>query len=72
MIHANYIKEAELAFDVLTARELAIYQMGANHGKAIKADEIQPVLSRLEMERHEFNEIGTVSYPVPHKSGAQL
>jgi hypothetical protein len=43
MIHAHYIKEAELTFDGLTARELAIYQMGADHGKSIKADEIQPV-----------------------------
>jgi hypothetical protein len=61
MIHAHYINEAEQTFDGLTARELAIYQMGADHGKSIKADEIQPVLSRLEMERHEFNEVGTVS-----------
>jgi hypothetical protein len=61
MIPAHYIKEAELTFDGLTARELAIYQMAVNHGKSIKADEIQPVLSRLEMERREFNEVGIVS-----------
>jgi hypothetical protein len=61
MIHAHYIKEAELAFDGLTARELAIYQMGADHGKSIKADEIQPVLSNLELELRTLNEAGTVS-----------
>jgi hypothetical protein len=61
MIPAHYIKVVAQTFDGLTARELAIYQMGTDHGKSIKADEIQPFLSRLEMERHEFNEVGTVS-----------
>ena len=61
MTPAHYINEAELTFDGLTARELAIYQMGIDHCKSIKADEIQPVLSRLEMERHEFNEAGAIS-----------
>jgi hypothetical protein len=61
MIPSHYIKEAELTFDGLTARELAIYQMAVNHGKSIKSDEIQPVISRLEMERREFNEVGIVS-----------
>lgn len=61
MIPAHYIKEAELTFDGLTPRELAIYQMGTDHGKSIKADEIQPIISKLEMERHEFNEVGLVS-----------
>jgi hypothetical protein len=61
MIHAHYINEAEQTFDGLTARELAIYQMGADHGKSIKADEIQPVLSNLELELRTLNEAGTVS-----------
>jgi hypothetical protein len=61
MIHAHYINEAKQTFDGLTARELAIYQMGADHGKSIKADEIQPVLSNLELELRTLNEAGTVS-----------
>jgi hypothetical protein len=61
MIPAHHIKEAEQTFDGLTARELAIYQMGADHGKSIKADEIQPVLSNLELELRTLNEAGTVS-----------
>ena len=61
MTPAHYINEAELTFDGLTARELAIYQMGIDHGKSIKADEVQPILSRLEMEQLNFNEVGTVS-----------
>jgi hypothetical protein len=35
--------------------------MGADHGKSIKADEIQPVLSNLELELRTLNEAGTVS-----------
>lgn len=61
MIPAHYITEVEQAFDGLTARELAIYQMGTDHGKSIKADEVQPIISKLEMERHEFDEVGVVS-----------
>jgi hypothetical protein len=61
MTPAHYINEAELTFDGLTARELAIYQMGTDHGKSIKADEVQPILSRLEMEQLNFNEAGVIS-----------
>jgi hypothetical protein len=61
MIPSHYINEAELTFDGLTARELAIYQMGTDHGKSIKADEVQPILSRLEMEQLNFNEAGVIS-----------
>jgi hypothetical protein len=61
MIPAHYINEAELTFDGLTPRELAIYQMGVDHGRDIKADEVQPIISRLEMERANFNEVGMVS-----------
>jgi hypothetical protein len=61
MIPAHYINEAELTFDGLTPRELAIYQMGTDHGKDMKADEVQPIISRLEMERANFNEVGMVS-----------
>lgn len=49
MIPSHYIAEAEQTFDGMTARELAIYQMGVDHGKSIKADECQPIISRLEM-----------------------
>jgi hypothetical protein len=63
MTPAHYINEAELTFDGLTPRELAIYQMGTDHGKDMKADEVQPIISRLEMERANFNEVGTVSRP---------
>ena len=61
MIPAHYITEVERTFDGLTARELAIYQMGTDHGKDMKADEVQPIISRLEMDRHEFNGVGIVS-----------
>jgi len=61
MIPAHYINEVELTFDGLTPRELAIYQMGVDHGRDIKADEVQPIISRLEMERANFNEVGMVS-----------
>jgi hypothetical protein len=61
MIPSPYIIEAEQTFDGLTARELAIYQMGTDHGKSIKADEVQPILSRLEMEQLNFNEAGVIS-----------
>jgi hypothetical protein len=61
MTPAHYINEAELTFDGLTPRELAIYQMGTDHGKDMKADEVQPIISRLEMERANFNEVGMVS-----------
>jgi hypothetical protein len=57
----HYINEAELTFDGLTFRELVIYQMGVDHGRDIKADEVQPIISRLEMERANFNEVGMVS-----------
>lgn len=61
MIPAHYMIEVELTFQGLTARERAIYQTGADHGKSIKADECQLIISRLEMERHEFNEVAFIS-----------
>jgi hypothetical protein len=61
MIPAHYINEAELTFDGLTPRELAIYQMGTDHGKSIKADECQPIITRLELEQANFNEVGIAS-----------
>jgi hypothetical protein len=54
MIHAHYINEAEQTFDGLTARELAIYQMGTDHGKSIKADQLQATVSRLDLTKAEL------------------
>ena len=61
MIPAHCINEAELTFDGLTPRELAIYQMGTDHGKAIKADELQSTVSRLDLTREELAEVGIIS-----------
>jgi hypothetical protein len=61
MIPAHYIKVVEQTFDGLTARELAIYQMGTDHGKSIKADQLQATVSRLDLTREELREVGIVS-----------
>jgi hypothetical protein len=61
MIPAHYYAEVELTFDGLTPRELAIYQMGTDHGKAIKADELQVTASRLDLTREELAEVGIIS-----------
>lgn len=57
MISANYITSAELAFDGLTARELAIFQMGYASGLHRANNEAQPKLSDLEIRIEKVHEL---------------
>ena len=49
-------------FGTMTPKELSIYLSGLADGKSIKADEVQPIITRLEMMLN--GAPAHVSYPV--------
>ena len=57
MIPAHYIREAELTFDGLTARELDILKIGYASGLHQANNEAQPKLSDLEIRIGKVHEL---------------
>lgn len=61
-IDIQYMHSRCKEFGTMTPRELSIYLSGQADGKSIKADEVQPTITRLELMLSGGPD--AVSYPV--------